>query len=238
MGPHSTYLYDDKSLCAVGSVCKRFHVPMHIHMQETKSELENSVAGNHAGANCHRSDQKCSPIANLARLGLLDGTICAHCVHVLDSDIALLQKHGASVVHCPRSNLKLGSGLAPVQRMLDMGVNVCLGTDGASSNNSLDMLSELRTAALIAPIAADGDATAVTAVTVGEEACSHAGAGDGDDQRRARAGHREGGGKRGGGEEGRSHRHQPRPAGNPPCAQHLLQHRLLRHQGSVGERDA
>lgn len=110
MGPHSTYLYDDKSLCAVGSVCKRFHVPMHIHMQETKSELENSVAGNHEGANCHRSDQKCSPIANLARLGLLDGTICAHCVHVLDSDIALLQKHGASAVHCPRSNLKLGSG--------------------------------------------------------------------------------------------------------------------------------
>ena len=143
MGPHSTYLYDDKSLCAVGSVCKRFHVPMHIHMQETKSELENSVAGNHEGANCHRSDQKCSPIANLARLGLLNGTICAHCVHVLDSDIALLQKHGASAVHCPRSNLKLGSGLAPVQRMLDTGVNVCLGTDGASSNNSLDMLSEL-----------------------------------------------------------------------------------------------
>ena len=173
MGPHSTYLYDDKSLCAVGSVCKRFHVPMHIHMQETKSELENSVAGNHEGANCHRSDQKCSPIANLARLGLLDGTICAHCVHVLDSDIALLQKHGASAVHCPRSNLKLGSGLAPVQRMLDTGVNVCLGTDGASSNNSLDMLSELRTAALIAPIAADGDATAVTAVTAIGTAVRH-----------------------------------------------------------------
>lgn len=228
MGPHSTYLYDDKSLCAVGSVCKRFHVPMHIHMQETKSELENSVAGNHEGANCHRSDQKCSPIANLARLGLLDGTICAHCVHVLDSDIALLQKHGASAVHCPRSNLKLGSGLAPVQRMLDTGVNVCLGTDGASSNNSLDMLSELRTAALIAPIAADGDATAVTAVTVGERQGSHAGAGDGDDQRRARTGHREGGGQRGGGQEGRPHRHQPRPAGNAPCAQHLLQHRVFR----------
>ena len=142
---------------------------MHIHVQETRDELENSLVGNHAGANCHKSESKSSPIANMARLNLLRGTCCAHCVHVLDSDIALLSAHKASVVHCPRSNLKLGSGIAPVQRMLDAGVNVCLGTDGASSNNNLDMLDELRTAALLGPLAT-GDAQSVNAVTAVEMA--------------------------------------------------------------------
>ena len=105
----------------------------------------------------------------MASLGILDHTCCAHCVHVLDEDIELLAKHHASVVHCPHSNLKLGSGIAPVQKMLDRGVNVCLGTDGASSNNNLDMMGEMRTAALIGPIAAE-DARAVDAVTALEMA--------------------------------------------------------------------
>ena len=87
-------------------------------------------------------------------------------MHVTDKDIALLAAHSASVVHCPNSNMKLGSGICPVQRMLDAGVNVCLGTDGASSNNNLDMLREMRAAALLGPLA-DGDAKAVNAVTVG-----------------------------------------------------------------------
>lgn len=165
IGPHSPYLYDDQSLCNIKRICNEYNVLMHIHVQETRDELENSIVGNHTGSNCHRSDAKCSPIQNMANLNLLHKTCCAHCVHVLDSDIELLSKHQASVVHCPHSNLKLGSGIAPVQRMLDTGVNVCLGTDGASSNNNLDMLNEMRTAALLGPIAS-GHAQSVNAITV------------------------------------------------------------------------
>ena len=139
---------------------------MHIHVQETKDELVNSMAGNRQGKACHCSDAHCSPIENMARLGYLDNACCAHCVHVTDKDIELLAAHSASVVHCPNSNMKLGSGICPVQRMLDAGVNVCLGTDGASSNNNLDMLREMHAAALLGPLA-DGDAKAVNAVTVG-----------------------------------------------------------------------
>ena len=139
---------------------------MHVHVQETKDELVNSMTGNRQGEACHCSDAHCSPIENMARLGYLDNACCAHCVHVTDKDIALLAAHSASVVHCPNSNMKLGSGICPVQRMLDAGVNVCLGTDGASSNNNLDMLREMRAAALLGPLA-DGDAKAVNAVTVG-----------------------------------------------------------------------
>ena len=166
IGPHSPYLYDDESLRAIGDACHHYGVQMHIHVQETEDELRNSVLGNHEGRNCHKSDAKCSPIANLARLGVLDDTCCAHCVHLLESDFDELAKHHASVVHCPHSNLKLGSGIAPVQKMLDRGINVCLGTDGASSNNNLDMLGEMRTAALLGPIAAGGDARAVSSVTL------------------------------------------------------------------------
>lgn len=169
IGPHSPYLYDDASLCNVKRICNQYNALMHIHVQETRDELENSIAGNHAGANCHKSDAKCSPIANMARLNLLHKTVCAHCVHVLDSDIQLLSEHQASVVHCPHSNLKLGSGVAPVQRMLNAGVNVCLGTDGASSNNNLNMLQEMRTAALLGPLAT-GDACSVNAITAIEMA--------------------------------------------------------------------
>lgn len=169
IAPHSAYIYDDASLVAIKQLCEKHGILMHIHVQETKDELESSIAGNHACTSCHKSSHRCSPIQNMASLGILDHTCCAHCVHVLDEDIELLAQHHASVVHCPHSNLKLGSGIAPVQKMLDRGVNVCLGTDGASSNNNLDMLGELRTAALIGPIAA-GDAKAVDAVTALEMA--------------------------------------------------------------------
>ena len=169
IAPHSPYLYDDASLVAIKQLCEKHGILMHIHVQETKDELESSVAGNHACPSCHKSSRLCSPIQNMAALGILDHTCCAHCVHVLDEDIELLARHHASVVHCPHSNLKLGSGIAPVQKMLDKGVNVCLGTDGASSNNNLDMMGEMRTAALIGPIAA-GDAKAVDAMTALEMA--------------------------------------------------------------------
>ena len=131
---------------------------MHIHVQETADELESSLQGDHSNPHCHKSQEKSS--------GILDHTCCAHCVHVLESDIDLLAKHHASVVHCPHSNLKLASGIAPIQHMLDQGVNVALGTDGASSNNNLNMLQEMRTAALIGKVAS-GDPKSLSAMTVG-----------------------------------------------------------------------
>ena len=96
IGPHSPYLYDDESLRAIGDACHHYGVQMHIHVQETEDELRNSVLGNHEGRNCHKSDAKCSPIANLARLGVLDDTCCAHCVHLLESDFDELAKHPIS----------------------------------------------------------------------------------------------------------------------------------------------
>merc|ERR1711972_814847 len=77
-------------------------------------------------------------------------TVCAHCVHVTEEEISLLAARGASVAHNPRSNLKLGSGIPPIAAMLKAGVNVCLGTDGAASNNTLDMLTEMQYASMLA----------------------------------------------------------------------------------------
>ena len=101
----------------------------------------------------------------MAAKGVLRDMLCAHCVHVTDKDIELLAANHATVLHNPTSNLKLANGIAPVQRMLDAGVNVCLGTDSACSNNNLDMFSEMRNAALVGKVAAN-DARALNAVTV------------------------------------------------------------------------
>ena len=101
----------------------------------------------------------------MAKLNILENTICAHCVHVTMEDIQLLAKHHASVVHNPTSNLKLASGICPVQEMLDAGVNVCLGTDSACSNNNLDMFSEMRNAALVGKVRANNP-QACSAMTV------------------------------------------------------------------------
>ena len=87
---------------------------------------------------------------------MLDHSVLAHCVHVTDKDIELLARAEAAVVHNPSSNLKLASGICPVQKMLDAGVNVCLGTDSACSNNNLDMFMEMRNAALLGKVASNG----------------------------------------------------------------------------------
>lgn len=114
---------------------------MQIHISETAREQEKCVA-----------KYGKTPAAFFDDLGALtDRTVLAHCVHVTPGDIALIAERGATVVHCPRSNLKLGSGVAPLRAMLDAGVNVALGTDGAASNNRLSMLDEYGTAALIHP---------------------------------------------------------------------------------------
>lgn len=91
--------------------------------------------------------------------------IGAHCVHLTDSEIDLFASRRASVAHCPRSNLKLGSGIASVQKMLNKGINVALGTDSSASNNCLDMLCEVQTAAMVGKVGYNGDCQGVTAFT-------------------------------------------------------------------------
>jgi 5-methylthioadenosine/S-adenosylhomocysteine deaminase len=125
---------------------------VHVHVHETAGEVERSVA-----------EHGVRPLARLERLGLLGpNLISVQSVHLTAAEIALLARHRASVAHCPSSNLKLASGMAPVAQLLAAGVNVALGTDGAASNNRLDLFEEMRLAALLAKAAA-GDAEAMPA---------------------------------------------------------------------------
>src|SRR6185436_8378349 len=140
LAPHSPYTVADASLRKVSTLAAELDVPVHIHVHETKGEIERSLA-----------EHGVRPLERLARLGLVGpGLVAVHAVHLDNAEIDLLAKQGASVVHCPSSNLKLASGLAPVPSLLARGVNVALGTDGAASNNRLDLFQEMRTAALLA----------------------------------------------------------------------------------------
>jgi 5-methylthioadenosine/S-adenosylhomocysteine deaminase len=125
------------------------------HLQETREELEASLVSGTV-----------TPLARLERLGVTGpGFIAVHAVHLADSDVELLAAQSCQVVHCPVSNLKLASGIAPIARLRARGVNVALGTDGAASNNRLDVFGEARLAALLAKVAT-GDATALPAESV------------------------------------------------------------------------
>lgn len=139
-GPHAPYTVSDEPLKKIATLSQEMDVPVHIHLHETAQEVSDSL-----------EQHGKRPIQRLADLGLLSPlTQCVHMTQVEDSDLTLLQESGSHVVHCPESNLKLASGFCPVQRLLDAGINVALGTDGAASNNDLDLLSELKTAALLA----------------------------------------------------------------------------------------
>jgi len=134
-------------------------VPIHVHANETTAEVDPIV-----------DEHGQRPLAYGDDLGLLEPQdYIAHGVHVDDEEIGILAERGAGVVHCPASNMKLASGMAPVQAMLDAGVRVGLGTDGAASNNDLDMFDEMRDAAMVGKLAAE-DAAAVDAGTVVEMA--------------------------------------------------------------------
>lgn len=148
--PHSPYAVSDESFARIRLLADQLDVPVHMHLHETAEEIAES-----------RRDHQRRPLARLAELGLVNPALVAvHMTQVDDAEIELCARHGVSVVHCPESNLKLASGLCPVARLLAAGVNVALGTDGAASNNDLDMLAETRTAALLAKGVA-GDAAAV-----------------------------------------------------------------------------
>lgn len=138
---HAEYTNTPKMCEYLASVAAERGAGMQIHLSETASEHEK----------CVTKYQK-TPAQFFDDLGVLtERTSLVHCVHVTPDDIELIAAKGASVVHCPRSNLKLGSGVAPLRAMMDAGINLALGTDGAASNNRLSVLDEYNTAALLHP---------------------------------------------------------------------------------------
>jgi len=151
-GPHAPYSVSDEPLEKIVMLSELLDIPVHMHVHETKFEVEEAV----------RTQGK-RPIARLAELGMLSPRlVCVHATQLTDDEIEQLSVMGVNVVHCPESNLKLASGFCPVDKLFRVGLNVCLGTDGAASNNDLDMFSEMRTAALLAK-ACSGDAQALPA---------------------------------------------------------------------------
>ena len=152
LAPHAPYTVSDATFRRIATIAGELDVPVHVHLHETTDELERSVA-----------EHGVRPLERLRRLGLLGPNLVAvHSVHVSREEIELLATHGASVVHCPSSNLKLASGFAPIAALAKAGVNIALGTDGAASNNRLDLFQEMRQAALLAKAVA-GDAEAMPA---------------------------------------------------------------------------
>ena len=141
-GPHSNYAVDEALLAKTATLAAELDAPVQIHLHETAHEVLSSV---------ERIGER--PIDQLARLGLLSPkTQCVHMTALGNQDIDTIAAYGAHVVHCPKSNMKLASGLCPVTKLLDRGINVALGTDGAASNNRLNALSEMQAAALLAKI--------------------------------------------------------------------------------------
>ncbi len=152
--PHAPYTVSDEPLQKIRGYAYERNMPINMHVHETLFEVEQ--AERHTGKR---------PLQRLHELGLLSPSfIAVHMVHLTDAEIALVAQQGAHIVHCPESNLKLASGFCRVADCLAAGINVALGTDGAASNNDLDMFGEMRTAALLAKAVAN-DAGAVPAMT-------------------------------------------------------------------------
>ena len=150
--PHSLTTVSEPLLREAADAARDDGIPIHVHANETEDEVDPIVA-----------ERSVRPLAYADDAGVLSSeAFLAHAVHVDGSEIDRLADTGAAVVHCPASNMKLASGIAPVQELLDAGVTVALGTDGAASNNDLDLFDELRDAAMVGKLAAD-DAAAVPA---------------------------------------------------------------------------
>jgi 5-methylthioadenosine/S-adenosylhomocysteine deaminase len=150
--PHSTYALSDESFIEIRVLADQLDIPVQIHLHETAAEVSDAV----------KNTGK-RPLQRLEELGLVNSSLLViHGVHVKASEVALLAGAGASIAHCPKSNMKLGSGFAPLADYRSAGINVGIGTDGPASNNTLDILDELRTASLLAK-AVTGDASVLTA---------------------------------------------------------------------------
>ena len=154
IAPHAPYTCTEEILKASTDLAMEFDVPLHTHLAETQYEVEDM-----------RKSAGMPVIPYVKKQGLLEAKVlAAHCVHIDEGEIHTLSHYRTGVAHNPSSNLKLSSGLAPVTRMLDIGLNVGIGTDGTASNNDLDMFEEIRLAALAAKIAT-GDPTSLPAQT-------------------------------------------------------------------------
>lgn len=150
--PHAPYTVSDGPLSRVMTLAEELDIPIHMHVHETAFEVEQSL---------EQTGQR--PLARLRQLGLLSPRLLAvHMTQLDETDMDAVAEHGVHVVHCPESNLKLASGFCPVHDLQQRGVNIALGTDGAASNNDLDMLGEMRTAAHLGKAVA-GDPSAVSA---------------------------------------------------------------------------
>ena len=162
LAPHAPYTVSDATFRQVVTFAAELDLPVHVHLNETEDEIQRSL-----------TEHGVRPVERLRRLGVLGpGLIAVHAVHLDTREIELLGGHAASIAHCPSSNLKLASGFAPVEALRRAGANLCLGTDGAASNNRLDLFQEMRTAALLAKaVARDAEAlpahAALRAATLG-----------------------------------------------------------------------
>ncbi len=154
VGPHAAYTATPELLRASAALAVEYDVPLHIHVSETALEVEEN-----------RSQYDMPVVPWLKKQNILDAkVIAAHCIHLDEGEMHTLKHHKAGVAHCPSSNLKLASGVAPVQKMIDLGLHVGIGTDGPASNNDLDMFEETRLAAFLAK-GFFGDPTALPAKT-------------------------------------------------------------------------
>lgn len=154
IAPHAPYTCTEEILSATTSLAVEFNIPLHTHIAETAAEVENS-----------NKEHGMSVVPYIEKLNIFDAkVIAAHCVHVEEGEMHTLKRHNAGVIHNPTSNLKLASGMAPVTKMLELGLNVGIGTDGPASNNNLDMFEEMRLTALLAK-GSTGDPTALPAKT-------------------------------------------------------------------------
>ena len=157
--PHAPYTVSDATFTRIITLAEQVNIGVHTHIHETQHEIAES-----------EKLHGLRPLSRFANLGLLSPTLTlAHCVHLDLDEIKLLAAHSCSIAHCPSSNLKLASGIAPIAECAKHGINIGLGTDGAASNNRLDMFAEMRLAALLAK-GQSGDATAISAHQVLEMA--------------------------------------------------------------------
>lgn len=151
-GPHAPYTVSDKTLERVAMLSEELDAPIHIHLHETAKEVEDELT---------QSGKR--PVARLNEIGILGPrTEAVHMTQVSDEDLEMISLTNTSVIHCPKSNMKLASGICPVSNLQEADVNVGLGTDSAASNNGLNMLEEMRFASLLSKVST-GDATALSA---------------------------------------------------------------------------
>lgn len=152
LAPHAPYTVSDATFERVRMLAEQLELPVHMHIHETRDEIEQGI-----------QQHGVRPIERLRRLGMIGpGLVAVHAVHLDTDEIALIAQEGASVAHCPTSNMKLASGAAPISALHAAGVTIGLGTDGAASNNRLDLFQEMRITGLLGKLTS-GDASALPA---------------------------------------------------------------------------